>query len=95
MSSDSNQTDMAVHGDGRVAPSARLTVAMALIIAVGVACGLIGLFVSRTFTGIDTSLPLTTAGVAVVCYLAAAATFAGLAWFFLAPLVAAGRGPGR
>ncbi len=78
MTSDSNQTETALPSDRRVAPSARLTFAMALIIAVGAACGVAGLIVSRSFIGIDTSLPLTTAGVAVVCYLAAAAT--GIRW---------------
>ncbi|MBM7503777.1 hypothetical protein ACFPER_09850 [Agromyces aurantiacus] len=70
--------ELALHGERVAAPSARSSFAIVLFVAIGIASGLVALFTLGESAGIDLSLPLTAAGVAVVCYLAATAT--GIRW---------------
>jgi hypothetical protein len=69
---------LALHDERRSAVGLGASVAIVAFIAIGVASGLVALLASGDDQGIDATLPLTAAGAAIVCYLAAAAT--GIRW---------------
>lgn len=68
---------LALHDERRSAGTLGTSLAIVLLVLVGVATGLLALFLSGD-EGLDRALPLTIAGAAVTCYLAAAAT--GIRW---------------
>lgn len=76
---------LALRDERRSAAGLGASVAIVAFIAVGVASGLVALLASGDDQGVDTSLPLTAAGAAIVCYLAAAATgVRWMAWVWIA-----------
>lgn len=76
---------LALRDERRSAAGLGASVAVVAFIAVGVASGLVALLASGDDQGVDTSLPLTAVGAAIVCYLAAAATgIRWMAWVWIA-----------
>jgi hypothetical protein len=76
---------LALHDERRSTAGLGASIAVVVFVAVGVASGLVALLASGDDQGVDTSLPLTAAGAAIVCYLAAAATgIRWMAWVWIA-----------